>query len=335
MADGQEVKPLRLWPGVIIVVIQWLARFGVPLVSPEATFFGVMAGLVGGLAVIIWWAFFSRAPRSERWGRRRLDGPRHARHIALPPRVDCHGDDGADLRRLRSSRLESRIRHLGGSQPSASSAKDTEAEWPGFRGPGRDGIIPDVRIATDWSSSPPVELWRRPIGPGWSSFAVHGDHIYTQEQRGDDEVVACYDASTGEPVWRHGDAVRFWEANAGAGPRATPTLSGGRVYTLGATGILNVLDAVDGAVVWSRDAASDTGAELPGWAYAGSPLVVGDVVIVATAGTLAAYDLDTGEPRWFGPAGGRWLQLPPSADDRQNHSSAADERSRRHQRRTG
>ena len=66
MADGQEVKPLRLWPGVIIVVIQWLARFGVPLVSPEATFFGVMAGLVGGLAVIIWWAFFSRAPRSER-----------------------------------------------------------------------------------------------------------------------------------------------------------------------------------------------------------------------------------------------------------------------------
>jgi hypothetical protein len=186
----------------------------------------------------------------------------------------------------------------------------TGADWPGFRGRDRNDIVRGVRINTDWTASPPVELWRRPIGPGWSSFAVQGDLLYTQEQRGDDEVVSSYKVTTGQPVWRHHDTARFWEANAGPGPRGTPTLSHGRVYTFGGTGILNALDATNGAVVWSRNAASDSHAKLPDWGFSSSPLVVGDLVIVAASGTLVAYDRATGEARWSRPAGGEGYSSP-------------------------
>ena len=189
-------------------------------------------------------------------------------------------------------------------------ATEAGPDWPGFRGPGRDGIIPGVRIVTDWATSPPVELWRRLIGPGWSSFAVHGGLIYTQEQRGADEVVSCYNAATGKPVWIHRDVTRFYDPGSGPGPRGTPALGNGRVYALGATGIVNALNAQDGAVVWSRNAASDTGATMPEWGFAGSPLVDGDIVIVAASGRLIAYDLATGNPRWRAQTGGGGYSSP-------------------------
>ncbi len=190
--------------------------------------------------------------------------------------------------------------------PSAPSAP----EWPSFRGPQRDGVVRGVHIDTDWPVSAPVETWRRPVGPGWSSFAVAGDLLYTQEQRGEYEIVSSYRVSTGEPVWQHRDQVRFWESNGGAGPRATPTLRGGRVYTLGATGVVNALDAATGARLWTRNAATETDTAVPDWGFAGSPLIVDGVVVVALSGRLAGYDADTGAPRWVGPTGGGGYSSP-------------------------
>jgi outer membrane protein assembly factor BamB len=364
-------RSLRLWPGVVLVTLQWAAWFGVALVRPEATPWGMVVAIYAGLAFVLWWLLLSRAPWSERLGalalivlamaatkrvvhesiagggmgmllylyaipvmslvlvavaavgRRMSPGARRATMVGatllacgaftLLRTGGVTGDGDSDLHWRWSATPEERLLAQAEHEPAALPAAvepSSSADWPAFRGRERDGVVRGLRIATDWSASPPVELWRRPIGPGWSSFAVRGGLVYTQEQRGEHELVACYRLSTGEPVWAHRDPVRFWESNAGAGPRGTPTLGDGRVYTLGATGIVNALDAATGAVVWSRDAARDAGQAIPEWGFSSSPLRIDDLLVVAAGGRLAAYDVATGEPRWLGADGGMGYSSP-------------------------
>ncbi len=178
----------------------------------------------------------------------------------------------------------------------------TPADWPGFRGAARDGRRTGVRIATDWKQNPPKQLWRRLIGPGWSSFAVVGSRLFTQEQLKDAERVVCLDAVTGREIWAHSDETRFADAQSGAGPRATPTFHEGRIYALGATGRLNCLDAATGKPIWSHDIAQDSGAVVPIWGFSSSPLVVQGIVTVFAGGSdgksVLAYHADSGKPAW-------------------------------------
>lgn len=174
-------------------------------------------------------------------------------------------------------------------------------DWPGFRGAARDSRLAGTTFSTNWTETPPRELWRRRVGLGWSSFAAIGEYVFTQEQRGGDEVVVCYRAGTGDEVWVNRVAARFEEAT-GTGPRATPTFRQGKLYTLGAMGILQCLDAATGGTVWKRDLITDTDAEVPTWGFASSPLVTGELVIVFSGGrqgkSVAAYHCESGDLVW-------------------------------------
>ncbi len=191
----------------------------------------------------------------------------------------------------------------------------TAGDWPGFRGPDRDGRALGEAVRTDWDDNPPRALWRHRVGPGWSSFTVAGGLLFTQEQRGEDETVVAYRAETGEEVWTHANRVRHETFLGGAGPRATPTLHDSRLYALGATGILDCLDPLSGEPIWSRDMAADAATEQLDFGFAGSPLVFDDLVVVnpgknlpsegdpemyagTPPGALIAYHRLTGDVVW-------------------------------------
>ncbi|MBI4624315.1 MAG: PQQ-like beta-propeller repeat protein [Verrucomicrobia bacterium] len=253
---------------------------------------------------LVWFVFLSRLP----WRVRLLTVAVLAAvglGLTLALRVDGTVD-GRSIPRLawKWSAHPERVFSPRSTPPRAETAPPPALlkDVPQFFGPRRDGVVTGVGLARDWTKSPPRELWRQPIGTGWSAFAVVGDRAYTQEQRGEEEWVSCYDVLSGRLLWSHARRARFFQWQAGEGPHATPTVDRGRVFAYGATGILDCLDAATGAPVWSRAVLEENKLENLEWGASSSPLLVADLVIVTggqTAGpTVLAYDRQTGEPKW-------------------------------------
>lgn len=186
--------------------------------------------------------------------------------------------------------------------------RETSHDFPAFLGARAWAEVEGVWLEADWKQHPPRLLWKQPIGAGWSGFAIVGDYAVTQEQRGDLELVVCYELKTGAVAWTHSDPVRWDPRGSGAlggvGPRATPTIYKGRVFTQGATGILNCLDAATGKRLWSHDTLAEHNARQVMWGKAGSPLVVDDRIVVSVGGpenaSLVAYDFASGDEVWAG-----------------------------------
>jgi outer membrane protein assembly factor BamB len=256
------------------------------------------------LGSFVWLLFLSRLPRARRW----LAAALLAAALALAAgavRVrGVSGDVMPELAWRWSAAPGDLPREAATAPPASPDAASGTADWPGFLGPARDGVVPGARLARDWSSEPPRRLWSRSVGAGWSSFAVAGFHAVTQEQRGGDELVTSYDLASGAPRWIHADPARFENPIGGDGPRATPAIADGRVYSLGATGILNVLDLDTGKRLWSTNVVEDAGAHVPAYGVCASPLVVESWVVVAAGGSdghsVVAYERETGARAWSG-----------------------------------
>ena len=212
-----------------------------------------------------------------------------------------------------------------GPKPLAAAVAEGAVDSPQFYGPRRDATWPEAEVIADfdWSAEKPEELWRRPMGLGWSGFAVSGRRAITQEQRGPEELVTCYDLLTGDLLWTHRDTAHFFESAetgaremAGDGPRSVPTIQGDHVFTFGATGVLNCLRLETGEVVWQRDVLEELGKKLPKWGKSTSPLVIPDLQLVVVSGgektgpSLVAYETATGAPKWKSAGNGASYSSP-------------------------
>lgn len=228
---------------------------------------------------------------------------------------------------------DQRLEDIAGTAPEAVAEQDAQTElspdpnaWPQFLGPERNNRLSGPKLATDWGAKPPQELWRMPIGAGWSGFAVQHGRIYTMEQRGENELVTCYDIEklddAGKPtlIWATGIEARHYTVMGYAGPRCTPLLFDGRVYASGATGVLRCLDQASGKVVWQHDlkemygVTPDVETANIAWGRANSPLAYElddrKIVIIPAGGpdskkeeemvSLVAFDAATGETVWEG-----------------------------------
>ena len=183
---------------------------------------------------------------------------------------------------------------------------DTVAErpgydWPQWRGPRQDGISLESGLLREWSEDGPPELWRVKLGEGYSPTAVVGNRAYTMFGDDEGEYVVCIDVADGRTVWQVTSDGPF-ENSYGGGPRATPTIHEGRVYTVGATGEALCLDADSGEKIWGLNLLTEFGGENLEWGLSASPVIVEDKLIVVANGSdgrsLAALDKNSGNTIW-------------------------------------
>ena len=199
------------------------------------------------------------------------------------------------------------LQRLREAPPSLPPPAVAEVGWPQWLGPLRDGRAPAGLFRTDWDTYPPKEVWSVPIGGGYSSVAVVGGRIYTQDREGGNERVLCLDAATGSTIWSHAypASQAGTDRNYATGPRAAPTIEDNRVYTLGGAGKLLCLEAAPAGkaakVIWEHNLLEEFGGQVPHWGMACSPLIDGDQLIVITGApdaSVVAFDKGTGSMRW-------------------------------------
>lgn len=179
-------------------------------------------------------------------------------------------------------------------------AQGAAAGWSQWRGPRRDGTI-TAQLPATWPATL-TKRWEIPVGAGHSSPVVAGDRVIIHARQGDREVTRAVSLSTGKELWRNDYAAPYTVNSAarahGAGPKSTPAIAGGRVFTFGIGGILSALDLTTGKLLWRTPAP----AALPDYGTAMSPIADGPLVIAHMGGknngAVTAFDAATGATRW-------------------------------------
>ncbi len=178
-------------------------------------------------------------------------------------------------------------------------------DWTQWGGPNRNFRAPAADIAERWPAEGPRRLWSRELGDGYSTILVEGDRLYTMYRAGDQEAVICLDAGTGETIWEQRydhDPHENHITQFGIGPRATPLISGDRIYTIGVAGLMHSIDKANGEILWSQDLwGEDFGGNRLPHGYASSPVEYGNTVIVLVGApdkSIVALDKKDGSVVW-------------------------------------
>jgi outer membrane protein assembly factor BamB len=178
------------------------------------------------------------------------------------------------------------------------------ADWPQFLGPNRDGVSAETGLLQSWPKDGPPVVWQKDVGEGYAGPVIAGDRLIQFHRVGDEEIVWCLDAATGKERWKYTYPTAYQDdLGKGNGPRATPTVAGGRVYTLGAEGVLTCVELADGKKVWSRRLVKEYQVPRSFFGVGTSPLVERNLVLVNVGGKekdagIVAFHKDTGKEVW-------------------------------------